>query len=361
MTTSTFFSGISVMNNAAMSALTLDAIWQRVRHDNALQAEVERLRKFKRLDATAYNRLKTGLPFFCCATFTNNVRHSQYFASVSALVVDIDKFSGETNRLEALRNRICTDQSVAMCFISPSGDGLKVVFCLSEPCLNLKAYSDFYKSFVHNWAKKFDLEQFVDLRTTDATRACFLSHDPSAYINPMAETVVLQGFSTLNLGIEMLENNEALSVSSEKSTAAKGVTLPKTFAPDANCSHHIQPNVYAEVLNTLKAKARPNPLQRSTFVPQPLVHLIAPLTKYFLQQNIILIAERDVNYGKQLQLQCGNDVAELNVYYGKKGFSVVLSPKRGTNPSLGELCVHLVEQTIFALSVEYNVPDALLN
>jgi VirE N-terminal domain len=360
MATSTFFSGTSVMNNAAMSALTLDAIWQNIRHGEVLCADVERLRKFKRLDATAYNRLKTGLPFFCCAMFNNNVRHSQYFVSVSAFVVDIDKFSGEIERLEALRNRVCTDERVAMCFISPSGDGLKVVFHLAEPCHDLKAYSDFYKSFVCDWAKKLDLEQFVDLRTTDATRACFLSHDPSAYLNPMAEAVELQHFSALNLGFDAPKSDAAV-LDSVQGTVTKAVPQTKTFAPDANCSHHIQPSAYAEVLTALQAKARPNPLQRTTVVPEPLVRLVAPLTKVFLQQNIVLISERDVQFGKKLQMQCANDVAELVVYYGKKGFSVVLSPKRGTNPDLADLCVHLTEQAIFALSATYHVPDVLLN
>jgi hypothetical protein len=360
----TFSVGTSVMNNAPLAAITLDALWQRLRHDVALRDEIERLRKVKRLDLAAYNRLKVALPFFCCATFGNGVRHSQNFVSVSAFVVDIDKYSGEVARLEALRNRICSDERVAMCFVSPSGDGLKVLFLMAEPCLNLKEYSDFYKSFVYDWAKLMEVEQFVDLRTTDATRACFLSHDPLTYINPMAETVVLQRFAEAAFAFETVSSDESVAVAepmAKVAVAPKAAPAPKSFEPDANCSHHIQPSSYAEVLAALKTKARPNPLQRNTVVPEPLVHLMSPLAKAFSQQGITVISVRDISYGKQCQMQCGNDVAELNIFYGKKGFSVVASMKRETNPTLCELCVHLAEQTIFALYVEYHVPDVLLN
>jgi VirE N-terminal domain len=360
----TFFVGTSVMNHAPLAAITLDALWQRLRHDAVLREEVARLRKVKRLDLAAYHRLKVGLPYFCCATFGNGVRHSQNFVSVSAFVVDIDKYSGEVSRLEALRNRICADERVAMCFISPSGDGLKVLFQLAEPCLNLKEYSDFYKSFVYDWAKLMEVEQFVDLRTTDATRACFLSHDPLAYINPMSETVVLQRFAEANLAFESVASDAIVAVvepMAKVAAAPKAAPVPKSFDPEANCSHHIQPSAYSEVLAALKTKARPNPLQRNTVVPEPLVHLMSPLAKAFSQHGIAVISVRDVQYGKQCQMQCGNDLAELNIYYGKKGFSVVASMKRETNPTLCELCVHLAEQTIFALYVEYHVPDVSLN
>ena len=352
--TTTLSSGISVMNNAPMTALTMDALWQRLRHDAPLSEEISRLRKVKRLDATAYNRLKVALPFFCCATFSNGVRHSNSFVSVSAFVVDIDKYSGEVAHLETLRNRICSDERVALCFISPSGDGLKVVFTLSEPCVSLKEYSDFYKTFVADWAQKMDVSTFVDLRTTDATRACFLSHDALAFINPMSEPVVLEQYAPSVLSFDMGESNSVFTTATPLESISvvavpKVATAPKTYAPDANCSHHIQPDAYASVLAVLKTKARPNPLQRATFVPEPLQHLMQPLMQVFTQQGISVLTVRDVQFGKQIQFQSNTDLAEINIYYGKKGFSVVLSTKKGTHPTFSELCVHLAEQTIFTM------------
>jgi hypothetical protein len=341
----TFMFGSSVLANVSMATTSLDALWQRIRHDEVLKADVERLRKVRRMDSAAYGRLKTNLPFFCCADFNNGLRHSQHFVSAAGFVVDIDKYSGEQSRLETLRDRICSDDRVAMCFISPSGEGLKVVFHLAEPCTNLKEFSDFYKIFVSQWANDLDIMPFVDLRTADATRACFLSHDAFAYINPMAGNVVMSDF--LPMVCDSIFNAQ---VAGSETFVSKGATTtatkPKTFEPDANCSHHIQPDTYAELMVLLKSKAKPNPLQRRTFVPEPLVHLMAPLAKALATYQINVLTAKDIQYGKQVQVQCAQDFGEMNIYYGKKGFSVVLSMKSETNYSLNELIGHIAEQAI---------------
>lgn len=367
-TISTFFAGASVMANVSMSATSLEAIWQRLRNDDALKVEVERLRKVKRIDAAAYGRLKVKLPFFCCAIFNEGMRHSRNFVSAQAFVVDIDKYSGEQARLEVLRNRICADDRVAMCFISPSGDGLKVVFTLAEPCANLKQFSDFYKAFVSEWASHLDIANFVDLRTADATRVCFLSHDAAAYLNPLAESVEMSAFSPNFESVEPLFatttpfEEEVLVATPAVASATKAKAEPKTFEPDANCSHHIQPDTYSEILALLKSKARPNPLQRKTVVPEPLVRLMEPLAQALAKHEIHVLAALDIQYGKQVQAQCGNDLAEMNIYYGKKGFSVVLSSKSATNVTLNELVGFIAEQTIAAVFIrEYKPVEVEMN
>ena len=51
----------------------------------------------------------------------------------------------------------------------------------------------------------------------------------------------------------------------------------------------------------------------------------------------------DINYGKKLQLSLGRRSAELNLFYGKRGFTVVQSPKRGTSSELNQTAAELVE------------------
>ena len=52
----------------------------------------------------------------------------------------------------------------------------------------------FYKLFVHKFSVKYGLEQVVDTRTCDVTRACFLSADSEAYFNPEPELVVVDDY-----------------------------------------------------------------------------------------------------------------------------------------------------------------------
>lgn len=45
----------------------------------------------------------------------------------------------------------------------------------------------------------------------------------------------------------------------------------------------------------------------------------------------------DINYGKKFRIRMGNKMAELNVFYGKRGFSVVESPRNGTDSELNDI------------------------
>ena len=65
-------------------------------------------------------------------------------------------------------------------------------------------------------------------------------------------------------------------------------------------------------------------------------------------QGIEVAATTPIQHGRQLSLTTGANRAELNLFYGQRGFSVVLVPKRGTHPALGELAKFVAEQAIFS-------------
>ena len=93
-----------------------------------------------------------------------------------------------------LRKTITSDTRTVMCFVSPGGDGLKVLFRFSERCYDAGLYKTFYKAFLDRFARQYGVEQVVDGKTCDVTRACFLSADAEAYYNPDAEPVVLTDY-----------------------------------------------------------------------------------------------------------------------------------------------------------------------
>ena len=45
----------------------------------------------------------------------------------------------------------------------------------------------------------------------------------------------------------------------------------------------------------------------------------------------------NIQYGKKIKVQIGLKQAEVNLFYGKKGFSAVKSPKSGTDPELNSI------------------------
>lgn len=93
------------------------------------------------------------------------------------MVIDFDHIQN----LDALKNRLLTDEyfETELMFVSPSGDGLKWVipidFSNENRALKFEAISNYI-------SLEYGIE--IDKSGKDASRACFLPHDPYAYINP---------------------------------------------------------------------------------------------------------------------------------------------------------------------------------
>ncbi|MCW5925071.1 MAG: hypothetical protein KIS77_22335 [Saprospiraceae bacterium] len=333
-----FYLGHNLLDTAAaLQPATLESVFHRLRDDAALRDDTERLRRVKQLDASAYTRLKVRLPFFCCGQFDGGLRRTEHFEQIQAWVLDVDKLSGDATTLAEWKTQLSADERVALLFRSPGGDGLKLVFRLDEPCTDTKTFTDAYKAFAFAFGEQYGLSKYIDFRTSDVTRVCFMAHDPLAYVNPLADHIGWRGLLPEQTQPAMAE------LLAEKTGAA---AQPAAEKPGR--SHAIHPDTYADILRKLQTRARPNPLKRDVFVPEA-IGLALPVVQAALEAQGIQVAEvRDIQFGKQLALKCGNDAAEINLYYGKRGFSVVQVPKRNTNESLCGLAVFVTEQAIFS-------------
>jgi hypothetical protein len=126
-------------------------------------------------------------------TFTNRndkalVKHS------GLLCLDFDHLSrtplsfgrGVGGEVETLFNRLLQDDyfDTQLLFRSPSGDGLKWVIQISPPWGDLGGctHGDFFAAVANYILQTYGVE--VDKSGRDISRACFLPHDPQAFINP---------------------------------------------------------------------------------------------------------------------------------------------------------------------------------
>lgn len=332
--------------SVALQPLSLDDIYHRLRDDKTLAEDILRLRRVRQMDEATYKRLKVRLPFFCCATFRDGIRRTGNFISAEAFVLDID---GVEAPAEIVARLTAQDERIALGFVSPGGSGVKLVFRLDEPCTDSKLFSDFYKAFTIDFARRYQLEQWVDTRTSDVTRACFLSHDPQAVFNPMADSVQWRTWlpEQLQPVLANLMHDQARPASSAPALSEEQ-SYPESVTVPVSKSHQIQPAVYAEILAKLKAKARPNPQMKSVFVPAVLDMLQPAVERALLDMQIRVLEVRPIQYGKQLVMQSGHDMAEVNIFYGKRGFSAVKVNRRNTNDALIELCVHIIEQVFYS-------------
>ena len=108
-------------------------------------------------------------------------RNNNGCKSLSSLVcIDIDHQTEQD--LEHIRQIIKTWPFVLAFFVSPSGDGLKVV--IKTDNISLIHYGNFYRQVEQKFINQFGIEPDDDC--DDVGRACYCSFDPDLYYNPNA-------------------------------------------------------------------------------------------------------------------------------------------------------------------------------
>lgn len=92
---------------------------------------------------------------------------------------------------QALKLQLQTDPYVTICFISPSGDGVKAVVAIKDKEKHRETFADaaYYFNNVYRLTSK---EEKVDVSGSDPSRACFISHDPEIYYDPTKKLYAIQ-------------------------------------------------------------------------------------------------------------------------------------------------------------------------
>jgi len=129
-------------------------------------------------DKTKRNELKSKLPYVTfCGTFTSRA-NSNLKTHSGLACLDFDNVVN----LEDLRKVINEDGFTFASFVSPSGDGLKVLVKIPQ-IDNNNDYQDYYIELVNHYKKYHDLDE----GTKDLARACYLSFDEDVFINSESE------------------------------------------------------------------------------------------------------------------------------------------------------------------------------
>jgi hypothetical protein len=307
---------------------------------------IEQLRTVRSIDELRYRELKKQLPYFVCGIFHPPIRRSEHFASAQHFILDLDHLAEADLNTVILSQQLQQIPEVLMIFASPSADGLKVLFRLKEKCTDRGLFSSFYKIFAQRFAQKNGLEQVIDYKTSDVTRACFLSYDAAAYFQPDAEAVDLQMFiPELDFAAAEKDIKEATRFLAKKKSVAttkEAQTLEK------------------ETLLKIKQKLNPHyrkPKEKSYFVPREVESALEEINAQLEDFDMNLLETHPINYGRKVKIACDNLWAELNIFYGKKGFRIVATTKSGSNPELAQLARQVFEQILGTLELPNNNPS----
>jgi len=303
---------------------------------------IQKLRIVHTINTQQYRKLKTTLPYVTCGIFNPRIRKTENFGSLTYFILDIDHLHEKGLKLEALRQKISSDPRVSLLFASPSNDGLKVFFKLKNKCFDAQKYSIFYKAFAREFSLKYQLEQVLDSRTSDVTRACFVSHDPQTYYNSEPELIDIQSFVNFNNLLEIKELEKKT-----KADLKKGDILPQ--------GDELTDDLLEEIKRKLNPNIRLRP-KKPVFVPKVLDKITETVTKTVNEYDIMVKEIKNIQYGKQITFAIDElHWAEINIFYGKKGFSVVKSAKSGSNAELATI-LHTLLNDLF-----YNLPTNFLS
>lgn len=320
-----------------LQPVSLQQIYKALKNPNGKVAEqLNRLQHIRLIDPNQYRKLKVELPYIVCARFHPMVRRKENFLNTERFLIDIDHLSEYEIDPEQLRKKLKSDPRVELFFSSPSGDGLKVLFRLKNKISDSSYYALFYKAFCLSLNQEYQLGAAIDTKTHDVTRCCFVSFDPDTYYNPKAEQIEVEAYLAHESFIDFDRVNKEIS------TAEKQLREEKR-----NTDIRTEPKVLTtEVLNQIKERVgkrirQPQPKQYHQ--PEELETLIEEIKDLLKETGAELISTRPIHYGRVLRIQADIYWAEINIFYGKKGTTVVRTAKTGSNKDLADMMYELLK------------------
>ena len=320
--------------NDPLIKLSLEELIRKIQQPKIeFQNRIQQLRITASLDVNRYRTLKKELPYFTCGSFYPAYRKKENFSSISLFVLDLDHLHQHEIDTDSLKDILKKDQQVLAFFDSPSKDGLKIIFRLQEPCKDSALFTAFYKIFITFFAKKYSLEKVLDSKTCDVSRACFISWDPEAYFNHDASAIILSNFITHN----------------DFDIAEKELKEAEDFIKEIKKNVVKADNVDGDIIAQIKQRLTPhkqvtNP--KHIYIPPEIDNLLPILQNALKEMDIELTSSEPINYGRKIRVKAQIHTAELNLFFGKKGYTLVKTPKTGTNPALADLVYEIIDPII---------------
>lgn len=305
-------------------------------HD--LISKINQLRTVLTIDKKKYQQAKRMLPYVTCGIFSPPYRRLENFASIDCFMVDIDHLQEKEINMDALCAKLRDDQSVEMYFISPGNNGLKVLFSLKEKCYDRAKYSMFYKLFIRDLSNRYGLDQVIDKVTSDATRACFLSADTGAYYNPEA---IKTDISTYIEFDNSLEVERARRMIREFDDESKKIEL---FEKEEK--KDLSPDILLEIKKKLNPDYRERK-QKNHYVPPEIDQALDSVRKKMNEFSIEMVFSDPIHYGRKLRFKLGHRFAQINLFYGKKGFRLVKTPVSGSDSELNDVVFQILAEIFY--------------
>ena len=164
-----------IRNTMPYRDITPYQVWQYLTGPYAARATAALRSLTDRKEARQY---KAGHFAYACFSGTFSKRSDDALVKASGLMcIDFD----HVGDVDALKAKLLADPSLetVLAFRSPSGDGLKWVIAVD---LSEMSHLRMFAAVCNYLKSRYGVE--ADPSGRDVSRACFLPHDPDAYLNP---------------------------------------------------------------------------------------------------------------------------------------------------------------------------------
>ena len=197
--------------NEVIEHKTIPVILEEIRTGTYKHAIVYLRKSLSENKLEAYEKAKKSLPAFTPSGKFIGGRKMNFLAEYSnCIILDIDKLQPEELAKVNHSTRQC--EFTYACFISPSGNGLKILVKVSS---SKAEHKETFLAIQDHYEKLLNVE--IDKSGKDITRLCFYSWDENVFINEKASTFVTSS------GVELPLN----SINSIQPSQVEPVEAPK--------------------------------------------------------------------------------------------------------------------------------------
>lgn len=154
---------------------SVDFVLNRI-HEGKHKDLIDSIRKES--DKTKRNELKKNLPAICFSGEFSKRSDDSIIQHSGLICLDFDGYPSE-EAMYSFKDKLTKDKYVLSVFVSPSGNGLKVLIKIPKDPDNHKRYFDALSNY-------YDSEYF-DVTSKNISRVCYESYDPDIYINMDSE------------------------------------------------------------------------------------------------------------------------------------------------------------------------------
>lgn len=160
------------------TAVTYQQVFKRIQSGgNGLKEQIEKIRELKRNGDPQYKEEKKKLMAVTFSGLFSERAASKIEEYSGLLCVDIDDL--EENQIKELKEKFKHDKYILGAFLSPSGDGLKVL--LWSPDSSTKYHQQFYFTAERYFRDNYEVD--IDRSCKDVCRLCYISYDADAFLS----------------------------------------------------------------------------------------------------------------------------------------------------------------------------------